>query len=256
VFCQKPGSSREDVFALWISSLLEKGTPFTLTNSHGRNKDGLKKLGVYTRDVCRSCNNEWMSRLENKTKPLISSAILGQPTKWDVSEQETIAAWAFKTALMLDRSSIAAMKVRPEHFDFLWRQGVPPGSVRIAVAFYRPDDGEALHGFTAGVGVGEPSIEGAYRIVFSVGHLVFQIHGHAGIDDRGVSVDLWAPSARSGLWIPLSNTFLPLWRSSGHELEWPTSTGFALNTGSLLALGTQPITRLGTDPATIAAAAA
>jgi len=105
LFCGEHGSSREHVFALWISKLFSDAAPFTVKATHGRSKTGLKQIALYSRAACRHCNNGWMSELEQRARPLLTPAIPGQTVRWDAEEQLIVAAWAFKTALMLDRSS-------------------------------------------------------------------------------------------------------------------------------------------------------
>src|SRR4051794_32457648 len=104
VFCGEQASSREHVFPLWLSRLVGDAgdAPFTLNNPHGRNKKGLRTFGVFTWDACAICNNGWMSTLEDAAKPLLSPAVRGEAISWGSDEQLTVAAWAHKTALMLD----------------------------------------------------------------------------------------------------------------------------------------------------------
>jgi hypothetical protein len=243
VFCGEMGSSREHVFARWISRQLvhSGGAPFTLTTTSGRSKAGLPTVSVVTRDVCEPCNHGWMAKIEETAKPLLSGTIRGEAATWDATEQLAVATWAFKTAMMLDRSNEAAREVPPEHFDYMWRRRQPPPTVQISVARYHPRVGEEHHGVVAAVRAGDPSIKGSYSIVLSVGQIVFTLHGRAGLDPRGVRVDVAVVSG-SGLWVPLWDTFVRVWPASGDVLEWPPRDGVLLSSENLRLLMDEPLT--------------
>ena len=140
------------MFALWISRRFRDGFPLELTNNYGRDKSNLRKFGVVSLAGCRHCNNTWMSGLESSVKPLISEALFGEAQTWDIDEQLTVATWAFKTALMLDRSNKAGWKVPDEHFESLYRQRRPPDASQISIALYRPDPGQEERAVSAGSG--------------------------------------------------------------------------------------------------------
>jgi hypothetical protein len=237
------GSSREHVFPRWISrQLVDAGdAPFTLTTTNGRSKEGLRTVGVFTWDVCKTCNHGWMGKIEEAAKPLLSGRIRGEAATWNATEQLTVATWVFKTALMFDRSNEAAREIPLEHFDYLWRTRKPPPTVQVSVARYHPREGEQHHGVVAAVRAGDPSIEGSYSIVFSVGQIVFTLHGRPGLDPRGVRVEM-AVEWDSGLWVPLWNTFVRLWPSGGDVFEWPPGEGVVLSSENLRLLMDEPLT--------------
>jgi hypothetical protein len=142
-----------------------------------------------------------MSDVEQAAKPLLTPVIRGKSASWNAEEHTRVATWAFKTALMSDTSSVAAHNAPPEHFDYLWRHRRPPPTVQIRVARYVPRVGEKHHGVSLGVDAGSKWADGAYRISFNVGQIVFVIHGVGGLQGDGFRVDL-ASATRSGLWVP------------------------------------------------------
>ena len=56
------------------------------------------------RGICADCNNGWMSRLESAAKPILTPMILGEPVTLSTADQQVVAAWATKTALVLEYS--------------------------------------------------------------------------------------------------------------------------------------------------------
>ena len=52
--------------------------------------------------VCHKCNNEWMSRVENKAKPIIACMLEDLTIPLDREQQTVLSNWAVKTAMVLD----------------------------------------------------------------------------------------------------------------------------------------------------------
>lgn len=111
IFCnhRKPGSD-EDIIPQWLDNELGPTGQITTdfvtvmpgqpAQSRQRVSGNLATLKL-TR-VCRDCNTQWMSNLENKTKPLLIPLIRGNSRSLDESEQRQIAAWCQLKALTLD----------------------------------------------------------------------------------------------------------------------------------------------------------
>jgi hypothetical protein len=59
------------------------------------------------RSVCGDCNNGWMSALENASMPSIGSMLQDISIPLDNSQQNTIALWATKTAMVVESVTIA-----------------------------------------------------------------------------------------------------------------------------------------------------
>jgi hypothetical protein len=80
----------------------------TVIRSHGLNT-------FTTKQVCGTCNNGWMSRLETESKPLILSLMHLNSSVLMLTDEErrTLSRWATKTAFM-----IAA--VQTTQFDLPW----------------------------------------------------------------------------------------------------------------------------------------
>lgn len=52
------------------------------------------------RAVCKSCNNNWMSDLEDTIRPFVGPMILGRGTPLVIDQQLQLATWLFKNFLM------------------------------------------------------------------------------------------------------------------------------------------------------------
>lgn len=68
-----------------------------------RHKSATTNLfSVRLRVVCKRCNNEWMSTLEKATIPVLSRLVRGLETDLTPNHQHQLAAWATKTAMVLE----------------------------------------------------------------------------------------------------------------------------------------------------------
>jgi hypothetical protein len=237
VFCERQGSSEEHVLAKWLTDALGGPGPFgfKLDRRYGRGKTNLTYLGVTTRAACQTCNNGWMSQFEQTAKPLLIPIIRDQPAMWDGDEQLAVARWAFKTALMIDRTNQPERRTVPEaHFRYLFEHRKPPPAATIALARYLPQKGEVPFAawmntsWAAAQGKSE-EIEG-YKITVSVGHAIFQVYAHAHTEREGLIFE--SVIHRNDQ--PVADAFRRLWPASpAAAFEWPpqgahfSTSGFA-----------------------------
>src|SRR5438128_242958 len=102
--------TEEHVWPKWVSKLLfgqYDSDHFIHVRSEGDSTTGLWKsryLQITTDTVCDRCNNVWLSNFENNAvKPLATPLIQGnQDVIIKPADQWTLAAWAFKMALLLE----------------------------------------------------------------------------------------------------------------------------------------------------------
>jgi hypothetical protein len=236
VFCGERGSSEEDVFARWIAEVVGGG-PFSLRRDHGRSKSNLTTLRLTSRAPCRACNNTWMNLMEEAARPFLTPVLLDTPTRWTtLAQQRAVAQWAFKTALMIDRSGRPERQNAPaEHFKRFFDTKLPPPGARIDLARYAPDPGEEylaafadLSWYGLGGAPRRRETKG-YRITFSVGHVIFQVFG-------SMASDLPSQAIRRTVWgepgVILEDVFRQLWPLTFEVHEWPPS-GPPFSTASL-----------------------
>jgi hypothetical protein len=95
----------EDVIPKWLLRAFDVQGPVTV---NAREESG-EPQPVATRPnpkillrggICRKCNNERLSRLENAVRPILAPmARHREPTVPDVGSQQLLAAWAIKTVM-------------------------------------------------------------------------------------------------------------------------------------------------------------
>jgi hypothetical protein len=86
-------------------------------------------FNIITREVCKECNTGWMSRLVDRSKPLILA--LAEPggaetaVERERDQQRTLAIWAQKTALTNDLAGPTPVRVARFEMGRQLRDGSP-----------------------------------------------------------------------------------------------------------------------------------
>jgi hypothetical protein len=141
IFCGCEGDlSKEHLWSSWMEGLFPKeatpehyevlsvrthkvvpvGTPKILSRQGGAIT---KKLRV----VCQTCNNEWMSELEDQVKPILTPLILGQEIVLNPVMQRTLAEWISLKMMIAEHNVPADVIVRQVDRDqFLRDRTIPP----------------------------------------------------------------------------------------------------------------------------------
>jgi hypothetical protein len=130
IFCNTTGSSQEHVFPDWLRVLFPRSpadTHNSRTTTWGKARDGKLYAMPAVKEhqghsgskkvkyVCQGCNNGWMSRLENRTRPILMKLIQGIPHRISTFDQQILASWVAKTIIVAefvypDHTSIAAVE--------------------------------------------------------------------------------------------------------------------------------------------------
>jgi hypothetical protein len=120
IFCGALGVTKEHIIADWVSQAI----PRTADDKHHRidiptrkNADGTFTKGHTVRNAqgnvhsqklklaCRTCNNGWMSQLEEKTKPILLHLIQGKPSVLSPEQQTVVAHWVIKTIMVVEKQT-------------------------------------------------------------------------------------------------------------------------------------------------------
>jgi hypothetical protein len=104
LFCDNNASTKEDAWPLWLMkqfSMPSTGRMFAERGSELKHW-AVTKPKLIVKWLCGSCNNGWMSQLENEAKPIIESILEDNTNGFDAAAQETLGVWAVKTAMVLE----------------------------------------------------------------------------------------------------------------------------------------------------------
>jgi hypothetical protein len=184
------------------------------------------------RAVCVPCNTGWMSQLEKKVKPVLIPLLLaeGLPLTLSSSEQDLLAVWAYKTALIIDRhlkglTEGAYLQIPASAYKRFYKSGaLPDRAVRVwTVPISNPAQGiwwertdlSLYHKpFRRGRKTIPRSSMNLYVVTFTIHHAVFQVCGPlAGAavprlhSSSSQLVQLFPRAADVAVW-PMNNTVL------------------------------------------------
>lgn len=149
-FCGGNNLSKEHLWPEWMHHLLPTDTSQShvsllqkrdyvdgelVHERHPRKHQGPMKAAKF-RIVCRTCNSEWMSGIENRAKPILSSLMLAEETRLDKSAVEKIAAWLALRTIIFEFSGTPDSKTVPKSdYDFIRAHRLPPAHWRIWIGY-------------------------------------------------------------------------------------------------------------------------
>lgn len=109
---------------------------WSTTEQSTRSKQG-SQLTAKVREVCRRCNNGWMSELEQAAKPLLLRLMSPPPLgalSLDPTQSALIASWALKGAWMRELTSRGTPTATRQMRSYLGSTGMPPPGARVWIA--------------------------------------------------------------------------------------------------------------------------
>lgn len=144
VFCRRESKlTLEHVFPSWIQRYLPYSQHVTDV-SHAQKIEGEEvrswtagELDITVKRVCAECNNGWMSTLEGMARPALVPLMAGRRRRLAPAEQEIIAVWAIKTALMCEFIHPATRGASDLHFRALAERLKPPPDAHVWLAHYK-----------------------------------------------------------------------------------------------------------------------
>jgi hypothetical protein len=216
--------SREHVWPRWASGHLAGDDTFTFYRHFVGDGFALqeperwahKPFDLTVKAVCGSCNNGWMAQLESDAKEaLFSSAFAGRGRVLHRGGQRTLAAWALKTAMVVEQTNASARRGIPyAEYSQLRTRGEPSDRVRVWVASYSGTLAVAL-GLPFGADIdmdAGPNRERGERDVWGstllFGPVVFQVIGThvdavlGGLEMATANTHQVWPTRESFTWMP------------------------------------------------------
>jgi hypothetical protein len=192
--------NQEHIFADWISNRFGRDRGLYQLVRHDGTIARSFPVTVFQQKlpvVCEPCNTGWMSVIESRVSKILGPMMVDAiTTVLSPKTQRQIAAWAVKTALVLDLIEPTARVVADSeysafyaakqpcacHIVWLAHRAVfdksPQGDELVSEVFKTPvpiDAGRAVaQRWDSWVAEGRR----VYAITFTVGHVVFQVFGH------------------------------------------------------------------------------
>jgi hypothetical protein len=222
VFCSATADSQEHVWPKWAAPMLADEDPlphfqqFVQDDRPGFERSYPKAAYSMTVGaVCEQCNNTWMSGLESRAKPYLEGMLHGRGRLLHQGGQRTLAAWALKTAMMVEQTHGAHQRGIPvEEYTYLYEHGEPSDRIRIWMATYTGTWAVAMgrtFGLDADMASGPDSDRGRRDIwgaAITFGPVVFQVFGTAihpllhSLATNAVNTHVLWPYQSSFTWMP------------------------------------------------------
>lgn len=220
--------SQEHIFGRWLAELLGvTAANLRVFSSRDGPLWSTVGLGVVV-NVCATCNNGWMSRLEGAFKARFSRAILGHLDTFDGPDLTTLAHWGAKTSLLL-QIQLAGMG-EATHIPVGHARQLPeatPPHTRVWIGTYapmtRPVFWQGVPMSPAGVPLGPAAPRIGYLTLLTIGRLLLVILSLEDTVDEEFQTE--------GL--PLA-AFRPVWPLPASPVKWPD--GLILNDNGIATL--------------------
>lgn len=219
-FCGAAETSEEHVWPRWVSRELSRYGGFIVSTPYGSRR--VPSLEIKA-PVCRPCNNRWLSVLEHDVQPLLGPMLHGQERTLAPDEQRLLAAWAVKTALMLDLSGGAPLVPTGFYHDFRLHRRALDSHIVFLAAYL--GSRRAVWAQRAGLRIGgipDTQPPNAFVATFTVFRVVFQVLGHFTVGSATLHGERW----------PFAPALVQIWPPQDHPVEWPPNR-FALGDDAL-----------------------
>jgi len=139
-FCGTEGRplTLEHVYPDWLSGYFKHGLMgINEVGADGKGRVWSEAIFQHkAKVVCANCNNGWMSTLETAAKPFLEGLIFTtNPKLLDAAAQQTLAFWAQKTVLMVNKGVGGAFKIPAKFYQELYAQKQPLGSIMVTLGW-------------------------------------------------------------------------------------------------------------------------
>jgi hypothetical protein len=150
VFCEKNGEkAKEHIWPKWLQKEIIGSTKGNFSGTHismssvrvlsHRNQSG---ESLVFGNVCKYCNNGWMSNLEIDFKQCFEKIKLNYNSIKQLSktERNKIALWGFKTAMMINSGSNYRKIIPLSHFNHLYKHRQLPKNLKVDLTYLNSQD--------------------------------------------------------------------------------------------------------------------
>ena len=223
LFCENFANSKEDTFPLWLLEVIGKhedmyktvrGLPTTV-------QKGSAVLRIRT--VCETCNNGWMSELEEDVIPVLRPLLLDLSIPLSSEQQSLLATWVMKTGMVLDSIyKHVHFYQKDERKNLRQSRTVPDGTAIWIGRFF----GNGKHAGLSDFALDSPphlKVANGCVITFVLGHVIFQVLSVRPRPDYK-ELQLHAPF-RPGRW---SELLTRIWPNTQGRTIWPPPLSFTL----------------------------
>src|SRR6266567_470549 len=104
IFCNDESGSEEHIWPAWLHRRKDFG-PLKMQEGT-KPQEFVDDPEQTVNTVCHTCNNTWMSQLEQKNIPALSAMVDNTPFEIDPGRQRLLREWSVKTAMINDSTKV------------------------------------------------------------------------------------------------------------------------------------------------------
>lgn len=152
IFCGQTPLTKEHFWPTWMKEVL----PQSKFNYHargdfhysGRNfakslNNGYKKItgppgSWQLKIVCNTCNNNWMSQIENDAKPILTPLALGETIQLEREDQELLIKWVFLKIIIGEYDNVQNQVIKASERKSFYVNRDIPSDWKIWIARVQP----------------------------------------------------------------------------------------------------------------------
>jgi hypothetical protein len=140
IFCDRLGVTKEHMWADWLRNFIPRelaghATSFEKIHLRRSEKEFHRRTGdPHSRRikcVCRPCNNEWMSELQEKAKPYLIPMLSGHEIKLRRNGQTAVASWVTMMVMVAEHLNAESVAIGPSERRRFKDNHMPPSHWRI-----------------------------------------------------------------------------------------------------------------------------
>lgn len=192
----------------------------------------MRQLNIVLKDaVCRRCNNQWLSTMENRVSRFLKPmAVSAKPTVLDGAAQKLLALWAVKTAFLLElafrqqypgQRAIGGYQATSQELTWLRYQDEPPPRSMVWLGAWDCQQNVPVNYEPSGAEL--PTTDGTplagHLTTFTLGYTAFQVFtvDYIAADLHGAPV--WNPGPPA----PLKDALPRIWPPQlvTPDINWP-----------------------------------
>jgi hypothetical protein len=150
IFCGEGQTTKEDVWPTWLTPYVPRDIPsyfnsISLISPEAELTTMRKKMPGDPRNrrakcVCAKCNNEWMSGLQERAKPVVLKLAIGRETTLTPHDQELLTSWATMSTITSEYFSPATVAISQRDREKFWKTEQALKNFKIWIGHYQRGD--------------------------------------------------------------------------------------------------------------------
>jgi hypothetical protein len=147
IFCGGRPLTKEDVWPTWLTQYVPRDLPsysdsVNTISASGEITTVRKKRSGDPRSrrakcVCATCNSGWMSRLQERAKPIVLALVRGTETTLSVRDQDLLSAWATMSTITSEYFNPSQVAISARHRRRFWKTQRALKNWKIWIGNYR-----------------------------------------------------------------------------------------------------------------------